>query len=277
MSEELVTPITPAAPVDPAPTPAVDPAVTVDPATTPTAPEPPSAEGAEPKVVTELKSVRKRAQKAEAEAAYYKGLAEGRGTQAAPAVQTPQPAAIPVEPKLEDCATYDEFDKANRSYTIELAKHELRQELARQKEQEKIVSQQTTFATRIQAAIEKDPQIAEIINDTTMPVSKPMAEVIQSSENAPELLKWLDANRTDARRISGLSPVLAARELALIEARFQAAPTPAPPTVVSRAPEPIATVSSVGASAIDEDTLPMTEWIARERERERQKRAAGRR
>jgi hypothetical protein len=222
-------------------------------------------------MLQELKAQRKKRQELEKQNAYLQGLIDAKG--ATPPAQPEAPKEV-TAPKLDDFATYEDFDKANRQYIVTVAKQELRQELQKEKEKEQLETQQQSFEKRIAAAAVADPTIQEIIQDRTMTINPAMAEVIKSSEAAPELLKWLDSNREEARRIASIkNPIISARELALVEGRLQAAPSPPPPKRVSQAPEPIATVNSgAGSLTVDEDKLPMAEWVEREKQRLQAKR-----
>lgn len=226
----------------------------------------PGSEPENEKMLRELKSQRKKRQELERQNAYLQGLIDAKGA-AVPA--KPDAPKEVVEPKLDNYATYEEFDAANRQYIVALAKQELRQELQREKEKEQVETQQQSFEKRMALAIAKDPTIQDIIQDRTMPVNAAMATVIKSSEAAPELLKWLDGNREEAKRIAGIrDPIISARELALVEGQLRAAPPSPPPKRVSQAPEPIATVNSgAGSLTVEDDKLPMDQWAERERQR----------
>lgn len=242
----------------------------------------PKAAGSEPeqsKVVKELITQRKRRQVAETEAAYYKGIAEGRGhvastqqttTPAAPTVVADQP---PVAPNQDTFETWEEFEKADKRYMINLAKYELKQEnnqmIAQQQQQQKIEfanQQKSKFLERMEKAAIDDPSILGIQDDNTFPMHKFALPILFESEVAPEILKILNADRKEAGRIYQLfntNPMLAASELGKLEASLLSKPRPTPPKKVSQAPEPISTISAAGANTVDEDNLPMDEYYRR--------------
>jgi hypothetical protein len=212
------------------------------------------------KAVKELIHTRKRAQDAERRVAYLEGLAEGRGPVQAPVQAQPESITAPVVDNFE---TYEEYELAKETYL----ETKIEQRLATKFQQaQQVQSQQEglkTFEQRIDKAAESDPTIYDIRHDPTLPVSTSMAQILQSSEVAPDLLKWIDGNRVEATKIANMNPLQAAREMSKIEARILYTPKPAPLKVVSSAPEPISTVTPAGSINLDEEKMPMDQWIAR--------------
>ena len=128
--EVIVAPATEAVVADPAPAttePTAEPAESA-PAPAPVADDQGTIEdpqGAKPsKVVSELIAQRKKRQDAEREAAYWKGMAEGRGKQETPTPVQPTPStAAPVAPKLDQFETYEQYESAKDEYLVQLAEH----------------------------------------------------------------------------------------------------------------------------------------------------------
>lgn len=245
------------APATPPAQPAAEPAATTPPAAQPTA-DPGSEPSAAEKRIRQLVAQR---EDAKAEAAYYKGLAEGRGPVTPPA----QPTA-PVAPKPEQFEVYDD-------YLVAKAKHELRLELAEaakksqaEEDRTRVQRVQQTFQSRITAASVTDPELPTIMRDPTLPISNGMAAAIQESEAAPKLLRYLHEHRDEAERLAGLSPFAAARELGRIEAKLTetpANPNPPTPRTISQAPTPIKPVQPAGPVVVDLENLPMDEFVKR--------------
>ena len=235
-----------------------------------------SAPGAQ-KRIQQLSAQRKVEQeariKAELEREYYKGLAENRGS-SQPAPQAPVHAAPaipdnmpPIPPVLDNFESFEEYETAKDRYTVALTKHEIMREMQQMQQQQVRQQQATATVTKLESAAKEDPVFAQIWSNKalwdTLPISASMAEVIAISPDATEVIKWVHANRAEASRIAALSPVLAAREIAMVEARLKAAPKPAPPKRVSQAPEPIQTINPSSSGAMDEDDLPMDEYYRR--------------
>ncbi len=220
----------------------------------------PVEEVAEPsKAVKELIHTRKRAQDAERRVAYLEGLAEGSRAQAPAQVQTESITA----PVVDNFETYEEYELAKESYL----ETKIEQRLTKKFQQtQQVQSQQEglkTFEQRIEKAAEEDPTIYDIRHDPTLPVSTSMAQILHSSEVAPELLKWLDGNRSEATKIANMDPIRASRELSKIEAQILYSPKPTPPKRVSSAPEPIPTVTPAGSINPNEENMPLEQWMAR--------------
>ncbi len=264
MPEDLIVkPITDAAAVEPAPTPIpeVTPTAVVAesaPVTEPT-PEPTEVEGAEPresKVVRELKDQRRKRQDAERDAAYWRGIAEGRAkpTEPSPIIQ-PAPVTLTKEPTIDQYEKYDDFLVAKAEWNVE-------QKTISKRVQEEESEVQRIFTERIQKAAETDPDISDVLNDRTLSISNAMAAVIRRMEIAPQVLRYLSNNRNEAARISRLSPLVAAAEIGKIEMKLTSVPK-TETKKVSQAPEPIQTVKPTGVIPIDEDSMSTPDWIAK--------------
>jgi hypothetical protein len=229
-----------------------------------------------PKAVRELIAVRKRAQQAEADAAYYKALAQAGSGQGLPP-QAPNLSHDPQKPvtsipqtttapRSEDFETWDEYESAKEAHLLAKAGQVFMQDFQRNMQLHNQQQVEVAFQQKIDKAAEENPVLKSIVVDQTMPISAAMAEVIKSSDAGPELLLYLHNNRTEAANIRNMSPIVAAKELGRIEAMLAAKPKPTPPRRVSMAPEPVKTVVSKGSSVIDEDKLPMDEWVKRRNE-----------
>jgi len=220
------------------------------------------------KAVKELIAQRKKRQQAEQDAAYWRGVAEAKNPvkqeqnlHPAPAVNVDSSA--PVEPDSNSFDSFEAFEKAKENYIIEVAQYRMRQEffkIEKQKEEAKVLS---TFKDRLDNAAKTDPSIYEIANDRTLPISEGMLPIIQTSEVAPEMIKWLHNNRHEALRIAQLPPIYAARELGAVEAQLRYKPQAEPPKKISQAPAPIQTVTPSGSPIVDEADLPMDQFFAR--------------
>ncbi len=225
----------------------------------------------ESKVVKEVKHLRKRAQDAEADAQYWRGVAEGRGRETATATETEvrDPNAPPVP---SDFDTYDDYIVAKVEWTRE-------QREKKTKAAETEGSRRETAVNKIREAAEKDEKLADLIEDrrrwSTLHISPIMLEAIGESEDVAGVLKFLDANRSEAKRIFGLGPVATVREIGKIEAKIVngngsgAAKGYATETEkkeekkvsVSMAPNPPTTVAAKGGNAtVDLEQMSMTEF-----------------
>ena len=246
-----------AAPVESAPTP-VDPAVT---------PEPAPVEGevqeAEPsKAVKELIAQRKKRQAAEQDAAYWRGVAEGRSPKAEPAPVVPVTTEIKA-PQLDDFETYEDFEVAKEEYVLARAEQRVMTKLQQEKVQQETRQVTQTFWEKVETLAESDPYLKDEIAVVGRNVNPLVADLVVKSEVGIDLVHYLSKNPQEATRISQMQPMQAAMELGKLGAQIKAAPKPEPPKRVSAAPEPIPTVTPAGNVVEDEDKLPIDQWVAR--------------
>ena len=157
--------------------------------------------------------------------------------------------------------TIDQFEQYD-DYLVAKAKYEFRAEQQQQDSKQRIEVFNETFQTRINQAAQKDPDILDIVNDRSLPISQPMAVVIKESEQAPDVLRYLSNNRDESRRIAQMNPIAAAREIGKIEYKLSNQPK-TEIKKVSQAPEPIKPVESKGAQSVELDKLPMDEYVKR--------------
>jgi hypothetical protein len=102
-----------------------------------------------------------------------------------------------------------------------------------------------------------------------------MADVIRASEIGPELAYHLGTNPSEASRIAKMSPYLQAKEIGRLEGKLLSEP---PARKTSSAPAPITPVRPKGSPPVIDTTDPraaeqlsVSEWIAKENERERKR------
>lgn len=224
-------------------------------------------QGSEPAVpLKELIAQRKKRQKAEQEAAYWRGQAEAKAAGGTPEPAKPaQPAqqqGTPQPPDINNFETFEQYERAKDEYVVQMAEHRIAHRIMQQQQIARQKSEAATFEQRLAEAAKADPTIDEIRNDPTLPVSQTMAQLLQRTEQAPQLLKWLHNNREEATKIARMDPISAAMEFGRVEATIKATPKAAPKTV-SAAPAPIKTVKTTAPASIDEDDLPMEEYYKR--------------
>jgi hypothetical protein len=160
----------------------------------------------------------------------------------AKATQTDKPAEAKPEPKEDaepDPAEYEfgetdpRFIKALGAYAAEQKFNELSAKAERQN-QARTVEQ--SWTERQQAFAKDKPDYFEVL-DRQWDCSEPMAEAIRTSEKGAEVAYHLASNPEEARRIAGLNPLAAIREIGRLEARFDTKAS-APPVTASDAPPP---------------------------------------
>jgi hypothetical protein len=219
-------------------------------------PKPPKPSGIE-KRISELTW---KAREAERRAAYFEGLAQGKGG-------TPPQGASEAKdgpPKQEQFETYDEYLRA-------LTRHEIRTEMAQ--ERQKLTGElearelQGGFEKRVEAVRAKHADFNEVAFANDHEVSPIMRDAILNTPNGAEIAYWLGQNHDESNRIARLSPNHQIFELGRISDRLSARQS-APPRPASAAPAPITPVKA-GGKAVEglREDLPIGEWMKR-REKE---------
>ena len=229
------------------------------------------------------KAAEERAQTAETQAAYYRGLAERPAAPVAPSapVKPDGPPEPPVQPTPSQFEDYDDFEaadtlfkQADRKYIVDLARYEARQEFSNQSHQQQRHQTETQVAQAFQGRLKEeaalDPDIITLATTfhlpgpNQLPLTGEMQDAIRESDVGPKLLRHFANNRAEVLRLAALSPATQLREIGKIEAAIINKPQPAVKRVTT-APEPIKPVGGGDSSNVDEDKMPMSEYLARER------------
>lgn len=186
---------------------------------------------------------------AEREAEFWKAKA----TQGA---QPEKPKAEPVaEDKEPDPADY-EYGETDAQFVKDTARFHGRQayreEAAKERRATQVRTVEQTWTERQQTFAKDKPDYDQVVHDH-LPISPPMAEAIKTSELGPEIAYHLGKNPDEARRIAGLNPLAAIREIGRLEARLDT--KAAPPKPASDAPPPPPQVRGQGGRyAVAADT-----------------------
>lgn len=179
----------------------------------------------------------------------------------------PKEERVP-EPTPEQFETYEQYVRASAKYEAEKAAARIAEERF-QKEMERQRAEEASRSTqdKIRIAKEKYSDFEEVALDPTLPITPSMAEAIMDSEFSADLAYHLGQNRSEAEKISRMSPIAAARALGKIEAKFEreataAPPMPLEPKRVSKAPEPVKPLAtSADAPNKDPDKMSTEEWL----------------
>lgn len=233
-------------------------------------PEPkPKPSGVE-KRVSELTYHRRQAERREAkaqeEAAYWRGIAEGRGgAQGTPQGQQP---AKDVPPKHEDFRTYDEYIGAVAEHRLQAAMAKYAEKNRRDAEARHAETHQQEvhagFAQRAEAFRETNPDFdyQGLAQDPDLAISTHMADAIHNLDDGPAILHHLSNNKKEAQRIYGLAPARQIYEIAAISHRLANPPAPKP-RPASTAPAPIKPLTGA-AKAVEglTDGMSTAQWMA---------------
>lgn len=217
-------------------------------------------QGSAPAEGEEHKKLRNRAQTAEQESAYWRGVAEGRSKpEAQPVQSTPQPQSPQFIPLEEFAGSYEDW-------VVAKAKFEINAENDQRRVQAEVANLDRSWSENCK----RIPDIQDVINQAAqLPIRNMMViNAVKRSDLGPEILNYLVKNPTEAQRIAGMSPELAIMEIGSLRDKAKAAANAVPQTrKVTQAPPPFNPVRPNGAmTETDLADLPMDQYAAKRSE-----------
>jgi hypothetical protein len=169
--------------------------------------------------------------------------------------------------------TREQFDFDDAQYMRAWYKWQRGQEQAeesKRKQEEETQQKWRKFAEREQAFAAEHPDYEQVAKYEAT-ITQPMAEAIIESDEAPAIAYYLGKNPEEASAIAQMSPLAAARAIGRIEAKLSAKPSVQPvipAKTVTKAPEPITTLSGSPAVPVSYEEMSMAEYdAARRKER----------
>jgi len=150
-----------------------------------------------------------------------------------------QAVNIDQEPQPSQFSDAFEYAKALAEYSTEKALAERDRQVAQAKEQEAQQKIIQSWAQKVQAAKAEMPDFDDMVASSDVVVNNAVRDAILESDVGPKILYHLAENNDLARKIAGLSPNAALREIGKLEARFESKPEQTAPVVRSKAPAPI--------------------------------------
>ena len=158
---------------------------------------------------------------------------------------------IDEEPQPSQFQDAFEYAKALAEFSTEKALAERDRRDAEEKvaiERQKVIQ---TWATKVQSAKSSMPDFDEVVASSDVVVNDDIRDAILESDVGPQVLYHLAENDELAKKIAGMSPKAALREIGKLEERLTVKPTARQETVVkSRAPAPINPIRG-GTTAAD--------------------------
>jgi hypothetical protein len=158
---------------------------------------------------------------------------------------------IDEEPQPSQFQDAFEYAKALAEFSTEKALAERDRRDAEEKvavQRQKVIE---TWATKVQSAKASMPDFDEVVASSDVSVNDDIRDAILESDVGPQILYHLAENDDLGKKIAGMSPKAALREIGKLEERFAAKPTARQETVAkSRAPAPINPIRG-GTSAVD--------------------------
>lgn len=252
MAEVQAGTAAPEVPASPAPG-----ALPVTPPTTPTGADAGDQSSVTPKTYTEDehkslvdKNVRERLQKerrriervarAEAEASFYRDLAQKGMAQ-------PQPEKPKGRPQAKDFQTVEEFLDADYTWRRERERETEQRERQEREPKERANQSAQEFSRslteKLSDGAEKYPDFEDVVFSDDVPFTDPMVHAIHDSPNPRDLAYYLATHLADLRRIAKLPSTRQVIELGKIEDKLAAPPKP------SGAPAPIVPTSGNSSGA----------------------------
>jgi hypothetical protein len=149
--------------------------------------------------------------------------------------------AVDQEPQPSQFSDAFEYAKALAEFTADKRIADMKREEAAAKEAEERQKVIQTWAKKVETAKATLPDFDDIVASSDVVVNDDIRDAILESDVGPQILYHLAENDEVARKIAGLSPKAALREIGKLEARFEAKPEAekTAPVVKSKAPAPI--------------------------------------
>jgi hypothetical protein len=198
---------------------------------------------ANPKLERRFSEITKQREEARKEAQQERQAREALEARLAVLERQPAPQAPKVDEEPQPSQFNDAFEyaKALAEYTADKRIGEMKRQEAEERqaqERQKVIE---TWASKVQAAKASMPDFDDIVASSDVVVNDDIRDAILESDVGPQILYHLAENDDVAKRIAGLSPKQALREIGKLEARFEVKETaPEPkPIVRSKAPAPI--------------------------------------
>jgi len=217
---------------------------------------------ANPKLERRFSEITKQREEARKEAQQERTAREALEARLAVLERQPAPQAPKVDEEPQPSQFNDAFEyaKALAEFTADKRIGEMRKQDAEAKEaleRQKVIE---TWASKVQQAKASMPDFDDIVASSDVVVNDDIRDAILESDVGPQILYHLAENDDVAKRIAGLNPKQALREIGKLEARFEAketAPQTAPITR-SKAPAPIQPLR--GSNPADTPMSANGEW-----------------
>jgi hypothetical protein len=216
---------------------------------------------ANPKLERRFSEITKQREEARKEAQQERSAREALEARLAVLERQPAPQAPKVDEEPQPSQFNDAFEyaKALAEYTADKRIGEMRRQDAEAKEAQERQKVIETWASKVQAAKASMPDFDDIVASSDVVVNDDIRDAILESDVGPQILYHLAENDDVAKRIAGLSPKQALREIGKLEARFEVKETaPPPPITRSKAPAPINPLR--GSSPADVPMSANGEW-----------------
>ena len=209
--------------------------------------EPQEEKKQNPKLKLRFSEITKQREEARQEAARERQAREALEARLAALEKQSQPQQVSVDQEPQPSQFNDAFEyaKALAEYTADKRIAEMKQEEAKAKEaqeRQKVIDQWTQKVQKAKADL---PDFDDIVASSEVVVNDDIRDAILESDVGPQILYHLAENDEIAKKIAGLSPKQALREIGKLEARFERTEE-SKPVAKSKAPAPISPIRSSG-------------------------------
>lgn len=233
--------------------------------------EPPSPEALQAQI-DELKKIR---DKAEADALEWRRKKHEYRTDAdrfRKEIETPapKPADVPQfaepTPVLENFDTNEEYIAAVAAHEVKKARFQWDQEDTARRQNEQIQQRERDLHEKLQRGYVKYDDFEDVAFAETVPITQIVKDCLAECENPEDVAYYLGKNRAEAIKLSNLTTIGVAREIAKIELTIAGnnPDTPAQNKLTkkksTKAPPPIKPVGSAGTVEKDPDDMTFAEF-----------------
>ena len=172
-------------------------------------------------------------------------------------------------PSQDDFEDYEQYQEAKIAFEVQRGIAQYQQKISASEKEGNLESfiSETTNAGR-----EMYDDFDSVVLQNHVPITKPMLQIMQESDNPESVAYYLGKNIKEATAISRMSPVQASRALALIEAKvgneLQVNPTgkpfvsAQPKKIISNAPSPVKPTGSANIITKDPEKMNQREYEA---------------
>lgn len=235
----------------------------------------PGAKKAAKPIQPRINELVRKQREAEREAAYWRGVAQGKTPASSPAPSAaPAPAATP-KPVKENFQTYDEYVEAVSDWKADLkvkaaladvnATIEARE--SRQSDAQVKANRAKNWQERSAATREVLPDFDEVLSAADgAKIENHTAELLEDSPHGPAIAYKLAKDPELLDKLNKMSPTAAAKEFGKMESVFDghsnnaASPTPSPHA--TKAPKPPSGIQQRSSTSKDVTKMSMDEYIA---------------
>lgn len=217
---------------------------------------------ANPKLERRFSEITKQREEARKEAQREREAREALEARLAALERQPAPQAPKVDEEPQPSQFNDAFEyaKALAEYTADKRIGEMKRQEAEERqaqERQKVIE---TWASKVQAAKASMPDFDDIVASSDVVVNDDIRDAILESDVGPQILYHLAENDDVAKRIAGLSPKQALREIGKLEARFEVKETKPEPTPITRSKAPAPIQPLRGSNPADVPMSANGEW-----------------